>query len=335
MPDKVLITGGAGYIGSHAAWAFLERGYRVSVLDNLSTGFRHSVPPAARFIQADLNDAAAVREILAAERPAGVIHFAGSTVVPESVAEPARYYANNTANSLALFNACAEAGVGSVIFSSTAAVYGITGTAPVAEDAPTQPISPYGWSKLFSERMLRDIADARGFGAGILRYFNVAGADAELRAGQLTRGATHLIKVAVECAVGARPAIEVYGDDYDTPDGTCVRDFIHVSDLAEAHVLAYERLRAAGGQLLLNCGYGRGYSVRQVLDAVAALAGPIAVRHAPRRSGDAPSVVADTDALRAALPWAPRYGDLHDIVATALAWERAQRAPEARIAERA
>lgn len=335
MSEKVLITGGAGYIGSHTAWAFLDRGYRVSVLDNLSTGFRRCVPPAVRFVRADLADAAAVREILAAERPAGVIHFAGSTVVPESVAEPARYYANNTANSLALFNACAEAGVGTVIFSSTAAVYGITGAAPVAESAPTAPISPYGWSKLFSERMLQDIADARGFSAGILRYFNVAGADAQLRTGQLTRGATHLIKVAVEVAVGARLAIEVFGDDYDTPDGTCVRDFIHVSDLADAHVLAYERLRASGGRLVLNCGYGRGYSVRQVLDAVTALAGPIAVRPGPKRPGDAPSVVADTAALSAALPWAPRYTGLPDIVATALAWERAQLARGARIAERA
>lgn len=335
MQDKVLITGGAGYIGSHTAWAFLDRGYRVSVLDNLSTGFRHSVPAGARFVHADLRDAGAVREILAAERPAGVIHFAGSTVVPESVAEPARYYANNTANSLALFDACAEAGVGTVIFSSTAAVYGITGAAPVAETAPTVPISPYGWSKLFTERMLLDIATARGFSAGVLRYFNVAGADADLRTGQLTRGATHLIKVAVEVAVGARAAIELFGDDYDTADGTCVRDFIHVSDLADAHVLAFERLHAGGGHLLLNCGYGRGYSVRQVLDAVGALAGPVSVRRAPRRPGDAPSVVADTRALRAALPWQPCYRELGDIVASALAWERTQRAPERKMAESA
>lgn len=324
MHNKVLITGGAGYIGSHAAWAFLDRGYRVVVLDNLSTGFRTSVPPGATFVAGDLADTGRVRELLRAERPDGVIHFAGSTVVPESVAEPASYYTNNTANSLALFDACAAAGVGTVIFSSTAAVYGITGAAPVGEDAPTQPISPYGWSKLFSERMLRDIAAARGLNAGILRYFNVAGADAQLRAGQLTRGATHLIKVAVECAVGTRPAIEVFGADYATPDGTCVRDYIHVSDLADAHVLAFERLHAEGGQLLLNCGYGRGYSVRQVLDAVTALAGPITIRQGPKRPGDAPSVVADTRALAAALPWRPRYRELGDIVATALAWERAQ-----------
>ena len=335
MSEQVLITGGAGYIGSHTAWAFLDRGYRVTVLDNLSTGFRHSVPPAARFVHADLGDAASVREILAAERPAGVIHFAGSTVVPESVAEPARYYANNTANSLALFTACQALGVGTVIFSSTAAVYGVTGAAPVAETAPTAPISPYGWSKLFTERMLQDIAGATGLNAGVLRYFNVAGADARMRTGQLTQGATHLIKVAVECAVGARAAIEVYGDDYDTPDGTCVRDFIHVSDLAEAHVLAFEKLHSGGGNLLLNCGYGRGYSVRQVLHAVTALAGPIQVRRAPKRPGDAPSVVADAAALRAALPWQPRYRALGEIVATALAWESAQHAPERRVAERA
>ncbi|WP_037256667.1 UDP-glucose 4-epimerase GalE [Rhodovibrio salinarum] len=335
MSDKVLITGGAGYIGSHTAWAFLDRGYRVVVLDDLSTGFESSVPASARFVRTRLDDIGSVREVLAAERPAGVIHFAGSTVVPESVAEPARYYTNNTANSLALFDACAEAGVGTVIFSSTAAVYGITGSAPVAETAPTAPISPYGWSKLFTERMLQDIAQARGMSAGILRYFNVAGADGQLRTGQLTRGATHLIKVAVECAVGARPAIEVFGDDYDTPDGTCVRDFIHVSDLAEAHVLAFERLHADGGQLLLNCGYGRGYSVRQVLDTVTALAGPIAARHASRRPGDAPSVVADTRALRNTLPWSPRYTDLRDIVATALAWERAQQSARPRLAESA
>jgi UDP-glucose 4-epimerase len=249
------------------------------------------------------------------------------------VAEPARYYTNKTANSLALFDACAEASVGTVIFSSTAAVYGVTVAAPVGESAPTVPISPYGWSKPVTEQMLQDIAEARGFSAGILRYFNVAGAHARLRKGQLTQGATHLIKVAVEAAVGGRPAIDVFGDDYDTPDGTCVRDFIHVSDLADAHVLAFERLHAGDGHLLLNCGYGRGYSVRQVLEAVGALAGPVSVRRAPYRPGDAPSVLADARALRATLPWQPRYRELTDIVATALAWERAQQTSEKRVAE--
>jgi UDP-glucose 4-epimerase len=324
VTDKVLITGGAGYIGSHAALAFLDRGYEVVVLDDLSTGIRANVPDAAEFILGDVGDGALLERLFARRGIAGVIHFAGSTVVPESVAEPERYYRNNSLNSLTLFQACGAAGVARVIFSSTAAVYGPTDGAPIAESAPTRPISPYGQSKLFTEAMLRDVAAVRGLSYAILRYFNVAGADPSGRTGQSTRGATHLIKVAVECATGQRPVLELFGDDYPTPDGTCVRDFIHVSDLVDAHVLAFEHLAQGGESLLLNCGYGRGHSVREVLAAVAALAGPVRVREAARRPGDPASVVADAGALWRTLPWQPRHTDIRQIVASALAWERSR-----------
>ena len=320
----VLVTGGAGYIGSHAALALLDAGWPVVVLDNLVTGFDWAVPEGAIFAKGDIADGALVGELIAAHRIGAIMHFAGSVVVPDSVADPLAYYENNTVKSRALIESAVKGGVPHFIFSSTAATYGIPEAVPVAEDARTSPINPYGWSKLMTERMLRDTAAAHPLSVGILRYFNVAGADPKGRAGQSTRGATHLIKVAVEAAIGKRDHVDIFGTDFDTPDGTGVRDYIHVSDLAAAHVRVLERLHAQPGEtLLLNCGYGHGYSVLEVLDCVDRVTNlEIARRPAPRRPGDPPALVADNRRILETLDWRPARDDLDLIVADALAWER-------------
>lgn len=321
---SVLVTGGAGYIGSHVLLSLSEAGYRAVALDDLSTGRRDAVPDDTPFVESDAGDAETVAGTIAEHGITAVIHLAGPCIVPESVADPLRYYRGNTAAGLNLIRACIESGVGRFVFSSTAAVYGIpAGAGPVGEDAPTMPINPYGNSKLAVELALRDTAAAHDFHYASLRYFNVAGADPHGRAGQSTRHATHLVKVAVEAALGRRERVTVFGTDYDTPDGTCVRDYIHVSDLAELHVAALRRVEAEDGGLVLNCGYGRGFSVREVLAAVRAeAAAAIDVRDGPRRDGDPPRLVSDVARLRAALPsWTPRHDRLDHIVRTALAWE--------------
>jgi len=321
---SVLVTGGAGYIGSHAVLALLDAGWPVVVLDDLSTGFAWAVPQGAIFARGDVADASLVAELIAAHRIGAIMHFAGSVVVSESVERPLDYYKNNTVKSRALIESAVKSGVGHFIFSSTAATYGIPEAVPVSEEAPTEPINPYGWSKLMTERMLRDAVVAHPLNAGILRYFNVAGADPRGRAGLSSENATHLVKVAVEAATGRRGHVDIYGEDFDTPDGTGVRDYIHVSDLAAAHVATLERLIAHRSEsLLLNCGYGRGFSVREVLDSVDRVTNVrIERRIAPRRAGDPPSVIADNRKILATLDWRPERDDLDTIVADALAWER-------------
>ncbi|HZR61667.1 MAG TPA: UDP-glucose 4-epimerase GalE [Xanthobacteraceae bacterium] len=319
----ILVTGGAGYIGSHMVHALLDAGERVVVLDNLSTGFDWAVPARAPLIVGDTGDQRLVRDILRDHDVDAIIHFAASVVVPDSVRDPLAYYRNNTVNSRALMECAVQSGVRHFIFSSTAAVYGNPIELPVREDAPTLPISPYGWSKLMTETMLRDASHAHGLGHIILRYFNVAGADPQGRTGQSTAGATHLIKVAVEAAVGQRSALDVFGTDYPTPDGTCIRDYIHVGDLVLAHCAALQALRSGAPSLTLNCGYGHGFSVHDVIDAVKRVSGvDFPVRIALRRAGDAAMVVADTTQIRKALAWQPRFDDLATIVRDALAWER-------------
>lgn len=319
----VLVTGGAGYIGSHMVWRLLDAGEDVVVLDCLSTGFRWAVPPAARFYLGDVADEALLRQIFAENDIEAIIHFAGSAVVPMSIEDPLAYYENNTAKTRILMSAAVRAGIRHFVFSSTAAVYGQQpADRLVAEDAPLRPESPYGQSKLMSELMLRDAAAAYDFSYVALRYFNVAGADPEGRAGQSTDGATHLIKVACEAALGRRHRVNVYGTDYATHDGTGVRDYIHVSDLAEAHLLALRHLRAGGCSLVANCGYGMGYSVLDVLNMVMRVHGrtfPIHV--APRRPGDAASVVADATVARRDLGWLPKHNSLETIVRSSLDWE--------------
>ena len=320
---SVLVTGGAGYIGSHMVLALLDAGRDVVVLDNLTTGRRELVPAGARLVVGDIADGALLLRLIARHGIGAVVHFAGSIVVPESVADPLGYYLNNTVRTRALIETCVLAGVKHFIFSSTAAVYGIPAANPVGEDAPTAPISPYGTSKLMTELMLRDTAAAHELRYVALRYFNVAGADPRGRSGQATPRATHLIKVASEAALGRRDGMEVFGEDYPTPDGTGVRDYIHVADLAEAHVLALGHLERGGGSLTLNCGYGRGHSVRETIAAVKRASGvDFAVRHGPRRAGDPPALVAKSDLIRAKLGWQPRFDDLDTIVAHALGWER-------------
>ena len=327
MTERVplLVTGGAGYVGSHAVLAFREAGYPVVVLDNLSTGVRPAVVDDAVFVEGDVGDPGTVNALIAERGIAAVVHFAGSVVVPESVANPLEYYRNNSVASATLVRACVRGGVKRFVFSSSAAVYGIPGAVPVSEDAPTAPINPYGRSKLVTEWMLRDAAAAHDLRYAALRYFNVAGADPGGRTGQSTRNATHLVKVACEAAIGARDGVTVFGTDYDTPDGTCVRDYIHVSDLATVHVAALRDLEDGGGgeSRVLNCGYGHGFSVREVLDAVASEAGvALEVRDGPRRPGDPPALVSDVSLLRRTLRWEPRHDDLGLIVRSALAWER-------------
>ncbi len=322
MAQSVLVTGGAGYIGSHIVLALLDAGHGVVVLDDLSSGRRELVPADAAFIEADVGDGAALDACFDAHDIDAVIHTAGSIIVSESVEQPLRYYDNNTAKSGVLIDACIRAGVGRFIFSSTAAVYGEPAVLPIPETAPLQPINPYGRSKLAVEWMLRDAGTAHGLRSGILRYFNAAGADPAGRSGQSTPFATHLIKIASQLVAGARDHMTIFGDDYPTADGTCVRDYIHVSDLAAAHLAALTDLEAGGDSFALNCGYGRGHSVREVLDAVTAAAGrPLDIRTGPRRAGDPPALVADVSALGARLRWQPRHDNLADIVGSALAWE--------------
>ena len=319
----VLVTGGAGYIGSHVVHGLIEQGEYVIVLDNLSSGFRESVAEQATLIVGDTGDAGLVSGLIAEHGVNAIMHFAASTVVPESVAKPVAYYTNNTVNSLALIDAAIRGGVRHFVFSSTAAVYGNPATQLVAEDASPQPMSPYGTSKLMTEMMLRDAAAASGLTYAVLRYFNVAGADPQLRTGQSTQAATHLIKVAVQAAVGIRGGMEIYGTDYPTPDGTCVRDYIHVCDLVSAHIKALDYLSGGGASVTLNCGYGHGYSVREIIDAVRRVSGSnFAATPRPRRAGDPIAIVADSRLLRQLLSWVPAYDDLDTIVGHALAWER-------------
>jgi UDP-glucose 4-epimerase len=321
---SVLITGGAGYIGSHAVLALLDAGWRVSVIDNLVTGFRWAVDQRARFHEGDIADEAMLARIIAEDGIGAILHFAGSVVVPESVADPLKYYRNNTANSRSLIESAVKGGVRHFIFSSTAATYGIPDEIPVREDMPTRPINPYGMSKLMTEAMLRDVAAAHPINYCALRYFNVAGADPQGRTGQSTAGATHLIKVAVEAATGKRAEVAIFGTDYATPDGTGVRDYIHVSDLADAHLHALDTLIAAPADShIMNCGYGRGYSVLEVLDSVDRVTNQTIVRRMhPRRAGDPDALVADNRRILATTPWRPKLNDLDMIVAHALAWER-------------
>jgi UDP-glucose 4-epimerase len=319
----ILVTGGAGYIGSHMVHELADAGEAVVALDNLATGFDWAVAEGVPLIVGDTGDQPLVASIIAEHKIEAVIHFAASTVVPESVAEPLAYYRNNTVNSSALIETAIKGGVRHFIFSSTAAVYGNPERMPVAEDAPTMPMSPYGASKLMTETMLRDAGHAHGLGYVILRYFNVAGADPKLRTGQSTRNATHLIKVATEAALGLRPKVDVFGTDYPTPDGTGVRDYIHVSDLARAHSDALRHLRAGGASLTLNCGYGHGFSVLEVIDAVKRVSGvDFRVEVAARRPGDPAQVVAAADRARTLLGWRPRLDDLSTIVSHALAWQK-------------
>jgi UDP-glucose 4-epimerase len=325
MKPPVLVTGGAGYIGSHAVLALRDAGWPVVVIDNLVTGFRWAVPADVPFVEGNIDDAALVAQTIADHGIGAIVHFAGSVVVPESVIDPLKYYLNNTVRTRALLEAAVTAGVPHFIFSSTAATYGIPEVIPCREDAVPRPINPYGMSKLMTEAMLADVAAAHPMNYCALRYFNVAGADPEGRTGQSTAGATHLIKIAAEAATGKRGAVSVFGADYDTPDGTGVRDYIHVSDLAEAHVAALEWLIANPAEsLIANCGYGRGFSVSQVLDAVDRVTNmTIERRIEPRRPGDPDALVADNRLILKTLDWRPKRDDLDGIVRDALAWERA------------
>jgi UDP-glucose 4-epimerase len=319
----ILVTGGAGYIGSHMVHALRDAGERVVVLDNLSTGFKWAVAAGVPLIVGDTGDQALVTRIIAEHDIDAIIHFAASIVVPDSVSDPLGYYRNNTVNSRALIECAVKGRVKHFIFSSTAAVYGNPATVPIGEDDPTAPMSPYGSSKLMTEIMLRDAGSAHGLPAVILRYFNVAGADPLLRTGQSTKGATHLIKVAVETALGKRVGMEVYGTDYNTPDGTCIRDYIHVCDLVAAHRDALFYLRRGGRPVTLNCGYGHGFSVLQVIDTVKRVSGAdFRVDLANPRPGDPAQIVAKSDRARELLGWRPQFDDLATIVGHALAWER-------------
>ncbi len=330
---RTLVTGGAGYIGSHTALQLMEAGNHVVVLDNLCSGHRWAVPKRAEFVQGDIADRELVSDIISRHRIDAVIHFAAHVVVPESVENPGKYYRNNVVGSLNLIEACINGGVGSFVFSSSAAVYGIPAHSPVIENTHSAPINPYGNSKLMTEWMLRDLAaGGENSAAGknsmrfvALRYFNVAGARADGTIGQATANATHLIKVACEVACGARDSLAIFGDDYPTADGTCIRDYLHVEDLARAHLDAFDYLDAGGENIVLNCGYGRGYSVKQVVECVKAVSDvDFKVVIAPRRAGDPPELVADNALIRQHLGWTPRYNDLATICETAYRWEQAQ-----------
>ena len=319
----VLVTGGAGYIGGHMVLALLDAGEKVAVLDDLSTGFRWAVPAAAKLIAGDVGDVALVDDILARHKIDAIAHFAAKIVVPESVSDPLGYYLNNTAKARTLLECAVRGKIKHFIFSSTAAVYGEPPVTPVDETLPLAPINPYGRSKLMVEWMLEDTAQAHGLKFAILRYFNVAGADPKGRLGQSTPNATHLIKVAVQAALGLRPGLEVFGTDYETRDGTCIRDYIQVSDLVAAHLMALDYLRKGGESFICNCGYGRGVSVLEVVDAVKQVSGfDFKARISGRRPGDPASLVAGTKRIKAVLGWTPKYDDLPTIVVQALEWER-------------
>ena len=318
----VLVTGGAGYIGSHMVYALVEAGESVVVIDDLSTGFSAFVPAGVPLLIGNAADENLVEGAITAHGVESIVHFAGSVVVPDSMRDPLAYYRNNTMTTRSLLNAAVKCGVNRFIFSSTAAVYGNPDQVPVPETAPTRPLSPYGSSKLMTEIMLHDVASAHGMNYIVLRYFNVAGADPFARIGLATFGATHLLKIAVEAAIGQRAKIDVFGTDYPTPDGSCIRDFIHVSDLAQAHRAALSYLRGGGQSATLNCGYGRGYSVFETIEAVRRVSGRhFAVQFAERRPGDIMTMVADTGRIRSLLDWTPQYDDLETIAAHALAWE--------------
>jgi UDP-glucose 4-epimerase len=319
----ILVTGGAGYIGSHMVHALADAGESVVVLDNLSTGFDWAIPRNVPLIVGETGDQASVGGLIARHGIDAIVHFAASIVVPESVSDPLGYYRNNTANSRALIETAVKGGVRDFIFSSTAAVYGDPVKVPVGEDDPTLPMSPYGWSKLMTEIMLRDAGRAHDLHYVVLRYFNVAGADPQLRTGQSTQNATHLIKVAAETALGTRAKIDVFGTDYPTPDGTCIRDYIHVADLVRAHCDALVYLRHGGHSQTLNCGYGHGFSVLEVIDAVKRVANvDFRVEEVGRRAGDPAQIVAASDRIRSVLGWRPQFDDLTTIVSHALGWER-------------
>lgn len=319
----VLVTGGAGYIGSHMVWELLDHGEDVVVLDNLVTGFEWAVPAKTKLIIGDVGNQELVESVISENNIECIIHFAGSVVVPESIENPLKYYENNTGNSRNLVAAAVNTGVDKFIFSSTAAVYGEPLTSgPIREDAILNPMSPYGSSKLMTEIMVRDAAQAHGMGYVMLRYFNVAGCDPKGRTGQSTEGATHLIKIACETALGKRKRIEVFGTDYDTPDGSCIRDFIHVSDLVNAHYTALMFMREGGRKFTANCGYSRGYSVLEVINAVKKVSGKdFEVVLSKRRAGDIPALTANAHRLMSRLDWKPHHDDLEKIIANALAWE--------------
>ncbi len=320
--SSILVTGGAGYIGSHVVQQLAAAGHRIVVLDNLGRGFRQAVT-AGELVVGDVGDFGLVSRLLADNGVDTVMHFAAHTIVPESVAQPLKYYGNNTCATRSLLLACHEHGVRNFVFSSTAAVYGMPAEGYADETSPTAPINPYGTSKLMSEWMLRDLAAVSELRYVALRYFNVAGCDPTGRIGQATQGATLLTKVACEAMVGKRSGVAIFGTDYPTPDGTGVRDYLHVVDLAAAHVNALEYLQAGGRSVTLNCGYGHGYSVREVLRMVEAVGGQALVtREEPRRAGDPPYLVARADRIRAELGWTPRHDDLQQIVASSLAFEK-------------
>ncbi|VAX07364.1 UDP-glucose 4-epimerase [hydrothermal vent metagenome] len=329
MSNKgVLVTGGAGYIGSHTLRQLAEAGERVVTLDNLSSGFRDAVL-SGTFIEGNTGDQELVSQILREHNIESVLHFAAHTIVPESVSNPLKYYGNNTCNTRNLLECCQNEGVKNFIFSSTAAVYGIADKGTIWEHTPTQPINAYGGSKLMSEQMLRDLSAVTNLKHVSLRYFNVAGSDPEGRIGQSTKNATLLIKVACEVAVGKRDAVSIFGTDYPTPDGTGIRDYIHVEDLAAAHLKALDYLRNGGESTTLNCGYGHGYSVREVLDSVNRVNGkPLSIREEPRRAGDPPQLIAGADKIRDILGWEPRFDNLETIVKTSLEWEKKLQARE-------
>ncbi len=320
---SILVTGGAGYIGSHMVYELADAGERAVVLDDLSTGFDWAIPKSVPLVVGDTGDQSLVGQIIREHKVESVIHFAASAIVPDSVKDPLGYYKNNTANSRALIETAVKNGVRQFIFSSTCAVYGSPAQVPVTEDTLPAPISPYGSSKMMTEIMLRDAGTAHGLGHVILRYFNVAGADPRGRTGQSSRNATHLIKIAVEATLGLRPKLDIYGADYPTPDGTCIRDYIHVGDLVRAHSDALRYLRAGGASLTLNCGYGHGFSVREVVEMVKRVSGiDFKVEIAPRRPGDPAQIIAASDRARTSLGWNPQYDDLATIIAHALAWEK-------------
>lgn len=327
----VLVTGGAGYIGSHTALALCDRGEDVVVLDDLSSGFDWAVPPAAELVVGDVCDQELVGRLIDERGITEIVHFAARILVQESVGDPLRYYLGNTVKTRALLETALARGVTRLIFSSTAAVYGEAQVDIIPEDQPTAPINPYGRSKLMSEWMLADVARAHGLAYVVLRYFNVAGADPAGRAGETRRVATHLVKVASEAASGVRPGVEIFGTDYPTRDGSCIRDYVHVSDLASAHVAALDHLRAGGANLTLNCGYGRGFSVKEVVDVVKRVSGvDFPVKLSGRRAGDPACLVGAADRIRTELGWTPKLDDLETIVRHALGWEQRLAARNAR-----